>query len=240
MQSLSTEVNSEWLSYETAASQLGMTRQNLGRLLNLRPELKAKYVRKEKRLGDRKFIYYVERNGILALLALKDADRGNKNKSAPGVQMSDRMKGLAVSKIAEGQSLKAADQMGQFILQQMAAMQETNRIMLEEIRAIRAERQLQAPSQSQLPAAELQELKELKGRVEEYFEPDRKLTDSQRKYLNERVRALAYQVKVPYGVVWGKVHDYTGKRPVDEYCMDDYETAIKFLKKQYLNNGLTW
>jgi len=84
--------NDEWLSYEDAAGQLGMTRQNLGRLFNLRPELKGKYVRKQKSIGDRKFIYYVQKNGILALMALKDADRGNENKSAPGVQMSDQMK----------------------------------------------------------------------------------------------------------------------------------------------------
>lgn len=232
--------NLEWLSYEEAASQLGMTRQNLGRLFNLRPELKVKYVRKEKHIWDRKFIYYVEKNGILAMMALKDADRGNKNKSAPGVQISDQMKGLAVTKIAESQSLKATDQMGQFMLQQMQSMQETNKLMLEEVRAMRAERLAPPATQLQLPAAELQELKELKGRVEEYFEPDRKLTDSQRTYLNERVKALAIRAKIPFGLVWGRVHDYTGKRPIGEYTMDDYETAIKFLKKQYLNGGLTW
>ena len=240
MTDLSTLGNGEWLSYEEAASQLGMTRQNLGRLFNLRPELKMKYVRKEKRIGDRKFMYYVEKNGILAMMALKDADRGNKNKSAPGVQMTNQFKKRAISKIAEVQSLKAADQMGQFMLQQMASMQETNKLMLDEIRAMRADRQTQPGTQLQLPAAGLQELNDLKGKVEEYFEPDRKLTDSQRTYLNERARALAARVGIHYGVVWNSVHDYTGKRPLDEYSMDDYEAAIKFLKKQYLNNHLTW
>lgn len=238
MTDLSTLGNGEWLSYETIAGQLGITTQSVGRFFNLRPDLKGKYVRKQ--ANGRKLVYHAHKDGILALVALKDADRGNKNKRAPGAQISDQMKGLAVSKIAEGQSLKAADQMGQFMLQQMASMQETNKLMLDEIRAMRADRQTQPGTQLQLPAAGLQELNDLKGKVEEYFEPDRKLTDSQRTYLNERARALAARVGIHYGVVWNSVHDYTGKRPLDEYSMDDYEAAIKFLKKQYLNNHLTW
>jgi hypothetical protein len=66
------------------------------------------------------------------------------------------------------------------------------------------------------------------------------LTASQRQFLNERIRALAIHCTVPFGIVWGWIHDQVGKRHVADYVFEDYAVAIKYLKKTYSYYNIPW
>ncbi len=66
------------------------------------------------------------------------------------------------------------------------------------------------------------------------------ITASQRQFLNERVRNLAIKSALPFGTVWGWVHDHVGKRPLESYVFEDYPIAAKFLKKIYSQYRLDW
>lgn len=87
--------------------------------------------------------------------------------------------------------------------------------------------------------AELQAFKEQFRPMLEDTEPV-DITSAQREFLNERVRNFSFRSGLPFGRVWGLVHDQVGKRPIETYTFQDYPKAIKFMKAIYSQNGLEW
>ena len=63
--------------------------------------------------------------------------------------------------------------------------------------------------------------------------------------LSERVKGLAYGLYgsptgAHFAAVWNGLHNYTGKKAVSEYTMEDYDAARHWLRKKYKELNLDW
>lgn len=81
--------------------------------------------------------------------------------------------------------------------------------------------------------------------IDDYLDPAKKLTPSQQKMLSERVKGLAYGLYgsptgAHFAAVWNGLHNYTGKKQVSEYTMEDYDAGRYWLKKKYQELNLSW
>ncbi len=82
--------------------------------------------------------------------------------------------------------------------------------------------------------------KEIEDRLTEIEGGQKSITTGQRKYLNERVRSLAFELDAPFPKVWKAVHDCTGRHSIDEYLFEDYGVAMEYLKRVYKKNNFNW
>lgn len=77
--------------------------------------------------------------------------------------------------------------------------------------------------------------------LETYINPmTSKMTPSQRSYLGSRVREYAFHMQAPYAEAWTMLHDFIGKRHVENYTMNDYCVAMGILRNKFKDAKLPW
>lgn len=59
------------------------------------------------------------------------------------------------------------------------------------------------------------------------------MTKGQRDTLNDFVRRLSIQTKIPFQVVWSNMHKYTGVNKLAHYTHADYRRGVQFIKNEY-------
>lgn len=211
MSDLQPQGNSDWLSLEEVAMQNGVTISAVSHSLSIHSAIKLRHF---KRIGKKG---YLTKEGA-ALLKFRKSMAGKTRK--PSVEF--KLNEAPVNEqdvMAVGMSELMSDP---FIQMRMKQLQ------IEKVQAIQGQR-IEA----------IEEKLQVTTRLLEDTDPI-DITTAQREFLNERVRNLSFKSGLPFGRIWGLVHDQVGKRPIETYTFQDYPVAIKFLKKVYAQNGLSW
>lgn len=211
MNDLQPQGNSDWLSLEEVATQNGVTISAVSHSLSIHSAIKLKHF---KRIGKKG---YLTKEGA-ALLKFRKSMAGKTKKPSVEFELNEApVKEQDI--IAVGMSELMNDP---FIQMRMKQLQ------IEKVQAIQGQR-IEA----------IEEKLQVTARLLEDTDPV-DITTAQREFLNERVRNLSFKSGLPFGRIWGLVHDQVGKRPIETYTFQDYPVAIKFLKKVYAQNGLSW
>ena len=217
----------EVLSIEEAATQSNLTRQGLGQALIRFPDIKAKYTFKT--LHNGRIQTVITKEGLVVLINTKNTSSRKSNTVFKIHQAKQQLAEKAVS----AQNLPSDPMMAQ--LQMMMEMR--TRQISQDARLAALESKQESPL-----------LLETAQKVEMFLEPtaNEPLTPSQRLFIKERINALVFKLygeKIPdtaFAHARRAMNEAVGRHSIDQYNMDDYQMAIRWLKKQYVNAGLDW
>lgn len=220
----------KWEKLSVIAKEVGLTPSAIRQAFKNHPEIKALHYKVLSKGVGRGNDAWVTREGMMLLTFRKPIFKGN--------QHIERFEELEEGAPTSKNPYLAQDQTA-------LAMAE---VMNDPFVKLRVQ-QIQIEKRQEATERKVDMLLEREGRFEEKLEITNRLleyttpldiTASQRKFLNERVRALAAHANLPFSSIWGSVHDYVGKRHVEDYIFEDYAVAIKHLKKTYAQCGIIW
>lgn len=208
------DYNPNFISLNVAAENLGIRYNSLIKWLSDNKDIKDQYCQKMIIDGRRKWV--LSKDGLLVIANMRET-----TKSEITSQFRHGKKKMAEAMIVK----RDEEQVFIQILQQSQAL-------LQHAQAI-----LQVRTQIETVAEKNNELEE---RLNEIESGTKKMTTGQRKYLNERVRALALELDAPFPRIWNAVHDMTGRRSIDDYLFEDYGVAIQYLREVFKKKGIEW
>jgi len=217
----------QWMPISIASASVGISKDAMYKLLRSYPEIKAKYCKKIRINGQP--VTHIQNKGIVVLFTTKD-DRRDLHTVEADYNVSKSKK--AKQQLAET-AINSADMVNipkQIYFDMVSRMQGIENTLIE------------LKNTLALPANAVPEYEKRLDELEFAVKPFEKnlMTDSQRKYLNSKVRE--YGVKTGHEIrdVWIYIHNLLGKSSVDKYSAFDYSTAIGILRRRYLSIGLAW
>ena len=216
-----TESVNEWLSIKEAALKLCVSPSAISHALAKHPEVMTEETKFE---NNRR---YISQKGLILLSAFREKFHGNQHKEA-----NEHV--LTVQKESRKALVKGTLQTSAEYLELMK-----DPVIALRMSQLQMEKRIEALEQRTEPQLLLEQ------RIDDYLDPSKRITASQQKMLSERVKGLAYGLYgsptgAHFAAVWNGLHNYTGKKAVSEYTMEDYDAARHWLRKKYKGLNLDW
>lgn len=250
MNETSLVVNTDYLSYPEAAEQLGVTPSAISHWTTKYPEFQDEYVSSRHHKGRKRKV--ISSRGLFALAAMKDTDRGGRykksepkftNQQIKKARLATARKALEEPKPRSLSELKIAIQQQLEMIEQM----EKQGVLLEETTDKVEKQKLLMETQGVLVEETTHKVDNHEDRISDLEGDTSKMsiTTGQRKLLHEKINFLHYTMKekgthIQQSAIWGKVHNYTGRKAIGEYLFEDYKVARSFLKDVFKKLDIEW
>lgn len=160
--------------------------------------------------------------GITAYGTIKDHSRGN--------QHSERKVLSSLSQQPKAKVAESAHMLTEVHTDPVMAQIKILALMREQQLADHEQIQLHEEKIAQIEATSQLLIEAQQKRDEPGYE---KMTKGQRDTINDFVRRLSIQTKIPFQVIWSNMHKYTGVNKLEHYTHADYRRGVQFIKNEY-------
>lgn len=213
----------EWFTTTEFAEVVGVNKRTLNFWLSQHPNFVAKHCKNRAALTSTRPRYSINYRAIVDYTTNKNSFNGNQHVK----------KEMVTNPIENAKAIVSEN-----ALQNMERQQS----QLTPIQALLQAVQAMAGMEQRMEAqdAKLIQLEHKIEQATEVLTSPVAMTDGQRKFLNDRVRAYCAELDIPHYIVWRQIHDHVGIHKLESYQLRHYRVAFEYVKKMYVATGLTW